>query len=225
MKEIKRYYLSILKSYLEPRLEDINSSKLSFKKKAQNVNSEISIIRTKLRKDIEKFPLHEKQKRLIILQYAISVSSLEYRHAVWPYEYMALSRRVGELWERFCSAAWDSPSNLKLKRINAPSFEDVFKNIETNLLNLIKPNEVNKANEIINYIYDLVGEINMKEDEMFCIKNEPYIIDFKSGFGSNEKGNMLRLRTIGKAYKLWNPNTKLLFLVRQEENNNYLDVI
>ena len=36
---------------------------------------------------------------------------------------------------------------------------------------------------------------------------------------------MLRLRTIGKAYKLWNPNTKLLFLVRQEENNNYLDVI
>ena len=60
---------------------------------------------------------------------------------------------------------------------------------------------------------------------MFTLDGTPHIIDFKSGFGSNEKGNTLRLQTVGHAYKLWNPDTKLLLLVRQEQNNNYLNVI
>ncbi|WP_214658000.1 hypothetical protein, partial [Vibrio anguillarum] len=52
-----------------------------------------------------------------------------------------------------------------------------------------------------------------------------HIIDFKSGFGSNEKGNTLRLIAVGRAYKHWDSNTNLLFLVRQNENNNYLETI
>jgi hypothetical protein len=65
----------------------------------------------------------------------------------------------------------------------------------------------------------------MKEDEVFSVGEIPYVVDFKSGFGSNEKGNMLRLQTVGKAYRIWNPQTQLLLLVRQEENNNYLNVM
>ena len=47
----------------------------------------------------------------------------------------------------------------------------------------------------------------------------------KSGFGSNEKGNMLRLLTVGRAYRIWDHRTKLMLLVRQGENNNYLKVL
>ena len=65
----------------------------------------------------------------------------------------------------------------------------------------------------------------MVEDEMFSLNGRNHIIDFKSGFGSNEKGNTLRLIAVGRAYKHWDKNVNLLFLVRQNENNNYLETI
>ncbi|WP_216354012.1 hypothetical protein, partial [Klebsiella pneumoniae] len=49
----------------------------------------------------------DRSKLFMLLQYCYSVMSFEYRNVVWPYEYMAFSRRNGELWERFCKAAWD----------------------------------------------------------------------------------------------------------------------
>jgi hypothetical protein len=36
---------------------------------------------------------------------------------------------------------------------------------------------------------------------------------------------MLRLQTVGHAYRIWNSQTRLLLLVRQDENNNYLRVL
>jgi len=65
----------------------------------------------------------------------------------------------------------------------------------------------------------------MVEDRTFTVDKIPHVVDFKSGFGSNEKGNMLRLIAVGRAYRLWNPSTRLLLLVRQPINNNYLRVI
>src|SRR5690606_29305230 len=64
-----------------------------------------------------------------------------------------------------------------------------------------------------------------KEDQVFTKNGIPYIIDFKSGFGSNEKGNMNRLMTVGRAYRIWDHRSRLLLLVRQEKNNNYLNVL
>src|SRR5207253_6969077 len=77
----------------------------------------------------------------------------------------------------------------------------------------------------VDTLFEIIGDINMREDEMFAVEGKPHVIDFKSGFGSNEKGNMLRLQTVGKAYRIWNHETRLLLLVRQEENNNYLRVL
>ena len=168
---------------------------------------------------------HEKQQSLLVIQYCTSVVSLEYRHMVWPYEYMALSRRVGELWERFCRAAWDHPSRANVSRMDAPKFSDVSHSLRGRLQASISEDYRMSAFSDIDALLDLVGEINMKEDEMFLLDGTPHIIDFKSGFGSNEKGNTLRLQTVGRAYKIWNPNTKLFLLVRQEQNNNYLNVI
>ncbi|WP_152903337.1 hypothetical protein, partial [Serratia marcescens] len=67
----------------------------------------------------------DRSKLCMLLQYCYSVMSFEYRNAVWPYEYMAFSRRNGELWERFCKAAWDHSSLPNLYRIAAPSFHEV----------------------------------------------------------------------------------------------------
>ena len=158
----------------------------------------------------------------LILQYCFSVVSLEYRHRLWEYEYMSLSRRNGELWESFCKTAWDCP-NTNTVRICEPNFFQIRDNIYHSLRELIE-NHGNKDKIISKFddVFKLIGAINMKEDEIFMINDIIHVIDFKSGFGSNEKGNTLRLIAVGEAYKLWNPKTQLLILVRQQENNNYL---
>ncbi len=139
---------------------------------------------------------------------------------------MAFSRRVGELWEAFCRAAWDYPSKPSVARIPAPDFgsvrEALFGRIEANIGAHGKRGEII---EDVKTLFEIIGDINMREDEVFTVDKTPHVIDFKSGFGSNEKGNMLRLQTVGKAYRVWNHETRLLLLVRQEENNNYLRVL
>ena len=194
--------------------------------KAKQVNKLISDMQNVLSRQMTiSGNQQEKQQALLVIQYCTSVISLEYRHMVWPYEYMALSRRVGELWERFCRAAWDRPSRANVHRMEAPSFSSVGDSLRNRLEASLKDESKKSAIPDIETLFHLVGEINMKEDEMFTLDGTPHIIDFKSGFGSNEKGNTLRLQTVGHAYKLWNPDTKLLLLVRQEQNNNYLNVI
>jgi hypothetical protein len=130
------------------------------------------------------------------------------------------------LWEAFCSAAWDYPSRANVTRIPAPNFGTVRATLSTRIKNNVGTHE--KKEEIIqdvDTLFEIIGLINMREDEVFSVDGVPHVIDFKSGFGSNEKGNMLRLQTVGRAYRIWNKHTRLLLLVRQEENNNYLNVL
>lgn len=226
LSNIKSDFLRYFHEALPPQVSAVSSSNETHQSKAKSVNKIISDHRDFLVSQIdESLSPSARQERLIVLQYAVSLVSLEYRHAVWPYEYMALSRRVGELWERFCSAAWDIPSRPLVDRIAPPNFIDVLTNIETALISHSQDHRRADTGKILDDLRDLIGEINMVEDEVFSVDGNPHVIDFKSGFGSNEKGNMLRLRTVGKAYRLWNADTKLLFLVRQEQNNNYLNVI
>lgn len=168
----------------------------------------------------------DRPKLFMLIQYCFTVVSLEYRHSVWPYEYMAFSRRNGELWEKFCKAAWDHSEKNTLFRIDAPSFYDVRNSFYQNLQQYqLSQQQIESLTSDFNSIFELVGEINMIEDEMFNLHGQNHIIDFKSGFGSNEKGNTLRLLAVGKAYQYWDENVNLLFLVRQNDNNNYLEKI
>lgn len=207
-------------------LNSIRASAGTHQAKARAVNAVVNKIYSDLYQRYEVEPVaQDRQDSLIILNYCYAVKALDYRNSVWQYEYMALSRRVGELWERFCKAAWDSPTRPTVERIGAPEFSDVLQAIHDRMLANARPDAQDSVESDMGEIRDLIGTINMAEDEMFSLDAVPHIIDFKSGFGSNEKGNMLRLRAVGKAYRLWNPETKLLFLVRQTENNNYLEVI
>jgi len=220
--ELLRYFHEELRSVAT----EIAPRPLSPQKKAQTINSLCGALRTKLSERVRALPISERPNYSLVLQYCYSVASLEYRHCVWPYEYMSFSRRVGELWEAFCSAAWDYPSRVGVTRIQPPDFRTVRKvllnRIQTNVGNHDKRKEIF---EDIDTLFEIIGDINMYEDEVFTVDGLPHVIDFKSGFGSNEKGNMLRLQTVGNAYRIWNHNTRLLLLVRQEQNNNYLRVL
>ncbi len=195
--------------------------------KSRKINQAVEHVKNQLGPVlINKYPELNKPKLYLLLQYCYTVMSFEYRNTVWPYEYMAFSRRNGELWEKFCKVAWDHSEQPHLYRIRAPLFSDVQDNFRALIMNYTNGLVTQKKifNEISS-IFQLVGEINMAEDEMFNLNNINHIIDFKSGFGSNEKGNTLRLIAVGRAYKYWDPNVNLLFLVRQNENNSYLDKI
>ncbi|MCD4745161.1 MAG: hypothetical protein K8R58_02555 [Bacteroidales bacterium] len=52
-----------------------------------------------------------------------------------------------------------------------------------------------------------------------------YIVDFKSGFSSNEKGNTNRLLLVATIYKNLEENYKCLIFVRSEDNNNYFNTL
>jgi|ERR1700733_1274848 len=209
----------------KPVLE-IVSERCTHQEKAQKVNALVNAAKAALSPVLNEIPINKRSDSALVLQYCYTVVSLEYRHMVWPYEYMAFSRRIGELWEAFCSAAWDYPSKPDVARITAPEFNAVRAVLKDRLReNIGKHEKKDAVLKDIDTLFEIIGDINMREDEVFTVKGIPYVVDFKSGFGSNEKGNMLRLQTVGRAYRIWNHQTKLLLLVRQEQNNNYLSVL
>ena len=224
--QVKADILEVFHRELQGPSAAIAASGITREEKAKAINSLVGATRSKLSEKVASLAVSDRPNYSLVLQYCCSVASLEYRHKVWPYEYMAFSRRVGELWEAFCKAAWDYPSRPAVARISTPAFATV----RDALSSRIKTNigEHGKRDEIIqdvDTLFEIIGNINMNEDEVFRVGDTPHVIDFKSGFGSNEKGNMLRLQTVGKAYRIWNHQTRLLLLVRQEENNNYLNVL
>lgn len=218
--------LGELHARLAPQVSRIAQLYLTRQQKAQHVNALVTELRNNLAGSVQRLPKGERGTAALVIQYCCTVVSLEYRHQVWPYEYMAFSRRIGELWEAFCKTAWTYPVDPTITRINPPDFGDVrnalLKRITSNLGVHDKGAEVMAD---VSTLFEIVGDINMKEDEVFRKEDLPHVIDFKSGFGSNEKGNMLRLLTVGRAYRIWDHRTKLMLLVRQSENNNYLQVL
>lgn len=225
LEQLKAEILTEAHDHMSIAMPPILASDESHKNKAKKVNKLVQELKENLVKKRIRNSRKEKQSTALTIEYCCSVLSLEYRHAVWPYEYMALSRRVGELWERFCKSAWDYPTIEGLERIEAPTFDQVGKKLEERIRSTIGNKNFEAIKEETSSLFRLIGDVNMKEDETFKIYDVPHIVDFKSGFGSNEKGNTLRLLTVAEAYKVWNPNTRLHLIVRQEQNNNYLELL
>lgn len=205
---------------VEPLLADIISSGGDHRQQAIRANALVAQKRAELVAECQGKEL-SRQNELIVLEYCSAVASLEYRNRVWPYEYMALSRRMGELWERFCKAAWECPVRNDVARVEPPRFQEVLKAIHDRLT----PQVPEDVRDDLDNLISLVAPISMIEDEVFSVDGQLHVIDFKSGFSSNEKGNTERLLAVGRAYRLFDENSVLLFLVRQEQNNNYLNAI
>lgn len=192
-------------------------------------NNLIEIVAQKAKK--ENWSNEELLEGVLMVTYCNYVVMLEVRHSVWPYEYMAFSRRIGELWEPFCKLAFEYPVN-DLELFIPPLFSDVKKKLATeiedyiNTLNLSQE-EKDQLLKYYNKVWGLVtsGEIKLELDLHFIFEDKKYVVDFKSGFGSNEKGNTNRLLLVASIYHNLEEGYEPLIFVRSPENNNYFNTL
>ncbi|MGB1204413.1 MAG: hypothetical protein ACPG5B_02135 [Chitinophagales bacterium] len=212
-------------------------SNTAYKKKAKKLNrllvkaklTLVEIIEQKAKK--ENWNNQEILECVLMVTYCNYVVMLEVRHSVWPYEYMAFSRRIGELWEPFCKLTFNYPTN-DLELFVPPLFSDVKKMLSNEIEDYI--NNLNLADkekkQLLKYytkVWSLVmsGEIQLELDLHFKFKGVKYVVDFKSGFGSNEKGNTNRLLLVASIYQSLEDNYKPLIFVRSAKNNNYFNIL
>jgi hypothetical protein len=170
---------------------------------------------------------------ILTTTYAAQVAMLELRNEVWPYNYMDFSRRIGELWEHFVLI----PFVYSVKPISPfvpPLFSQVRSNLRQELQTYISSINISQEqkDELLRYyekVWVLVnsGEINLLLDSHILSEGKKVNIDFKSGFGSNEKGNTNRLLMVGTVYKNLEDDYHCILLVRSEEdtNNHYFRIL
>lgn len=224
MQLVKSEIISEFRLYAEAELSLSKKIKKQDRVKVSNA-AHNSLLKSKILELTNSTSFAASNEDYLLLNYCYLVSMLETRHNIWTYDYMAFSRRMGEVWENFCATCWELP-NSKSKRKQAPNESIIRKQINRSIESVgLNSAQHSAVSGIIDNIFSLTGKINLKLD-MLSSKNGQLIgIDFKSGFGSNEKGNTERLLTVGKTYRYLFPECQLYILVRQEENNNYLEVL
>ncbi|MGL5889053.1 MAG: hypothetical protein ACRC3B_04175 [Bacteroidia bacterium] len=179
----------------------------------------------------ENWTHQEKLECLLMVTYCNIVVMIESRNSVRPYEYMDFSRRVGELWDPFCKLCFYYPVH-DVSLFIPPLFSEVKKKLTDEILNYIDnlnvlPEEKNELKKYYDKVWSLVtsGEIQLELDLHFVSQDQKYVVDFKSGFGSNEKGNTNRLLLVASIYKNLSEGYKCLLFVRAEENNSYFNTL
>ena len=239
-KELKSNKIGLL-SYFRSRANEILSelalkyAPSDFKKKASALNKAIIQCKENLLAIVyecaraEQWSNQELLECILMITYTNDVVMLEARNSIWEYEYMAFSRRVGELWEPFCKLCFIYPlTNIRL--FVPPLFEEVKQNLTNEISDYIdglqiKTREKARLMRYYDKVWGLVtsGDIQLECDLHFTDGTNKYIVDFKSGFGSNEKGNTNRLLLVGSIYQnIESDKYKCLIFVRSSENNHYL---
>jgi len=238
MKKTKGEWIAVFRNEADGILAV--ASRQADKKKAANVvNNTIKqfysdiIQEVKITSRKEKWNNEALLEEILLITYASYIVMLEYRNKVWPYEYMAFARRIGELWEPFCKLAFEYPVK-KLKLIEPPDFDEVQAGIKKKTLDYIDALGIsNDERRMLSYYYSIPwglvdsGGTKLGLDLHFEQDGIHYNCDFKSGFSSNEKGNTNRLLLVGSIYQSLGKNEKTLLFVRQEEeqNNHYLKTL
>jgi hypothetical protein len=210
-----------------------------YKKLAAAVNQAITQTRNQLLKVIEQraereqWAGQEKLSAILLATYASYVVMLDSRNEVWPYDYMSFSRRIGELWEPFCKLCFEF-SLTPLQLFTPPLFSEVKQQLAAEISVYVDglaltPAEKNELQRYYQKVWTLVdaGQVKLELDLHFAIGNEQYNVDFKSGFGSNEKGNTNRLLLVASIYQNLSAQYRCLLLVRSEEeaNNHYFQTL
>lgn len=232
--------LSILEYYRKRGIEslrDINQSWTAsqFKKKSADINASVNSTRENIVEAVKQYygekpdSLSDRLKTILLVYYCSFVSMIELRNQIWEYEYMAFSRRVGEIWEQFCKTCFRYSVN-SLQFFIPPLFEDVRNSMKKDIndyidsLNL-SPTNKDELKKYYEKVWSFVtsGEIKLELDLHFQQNSDFVNIDFKSGFGSNEKGNTNRLLLVATIYAALGDLYKCVLLVRSREemNNHY----
>lgn len=147
----KAEWLNDFRIYSDSVLVALSHTRKSKKDKASEINKSIKNYRNEklsliLRKSrSEKWDNERILNEIMCMTYASYIAMLEYRNKVWPYEYMAFARRIGELWEPFCRLPFEYPIKT-LRIIEPPKFEDVQSGIQKNATDYI--NSLQLADDI-----------------------------------------------------------------------------
>ena len=212
-----------------------------YKKRAGAINKAIVKTTQNLRTIIiqrslsQSWSKEEILNNILMVTYCSYVTMIEYRNKAWPYEYMAFSRRIGELWEPFCKNCFDFPVRNDVELFEPPLFSDVKEQLQEEIRQYIEnlnlaAEEKAQLLEYYDKVWSLVtsGEIKLELDLHFRINGANYNVDFKSGFQSNEKGNTNRLLLVASIYKnIIGGNNQCFLFVRadEDENNHYLQTL
>ncbi|GMV00301.1 MAG: hypothetical protein AMXMBFR51_30330 [Ignavibacteriota bacterium] len=195
----------------------------------QTKDNIIAILRQK--SDKENWSNQEKLEAILMITYCHIVVMIESRNSVRPYEYMDFSRRIGELWDPFCKLCFHYPVN-DISLFVAPLFSEVKRKLSEEIIQYINNLNISveEKRELISYygkVWSLVtsGEIQLELDLHFVLNEQKFVVDFKSGFGSNEKGNTNRLLLVATIYQNLDERYKCLLFVRSEENNSYFNIL
>ncbi|MBS6195089.1 MAG: hypothetical protein KH828_05865 [Clostridiales bacterium] len=239
MIKTKAEWILAFKKVGDSILSELSKSTKSERNKAKEINERIKKYREEEIANINAIAQRESWdnqtllNEILLLTYASYIAMLEYRNKVWAYDYMAFSRRIGELWEPFCKLAFDFPIK-KLTLIEPPDFEEVQTRIKNDAAGYIEsldlPEKIKaelKRHYEIPWIMVDSGKIKLRLDLHFEQNGIHYNCDFKSGFGSNEKGNTNRLLLVASIYNSLGEIEKTILFVRQaeEENKNYLQIL
>jgi hypothetical protein len=209
-----------------------------FKKVVGRVNRDLAAERTRLEETLrqaakrQSWPAEVLLESLLMIKHCANVCMIEARNSVWPYEYMSFSRRVGELWEALCTTCFENAPRADLLLFAPPVFADVRRRLQTNMRDFIFSLSLSDKDKttLLDY-YDKAwtlvdaGEIKLALDMHFVLGSRRYVVDFKSGFGSNEKGNTNRLLLVASVYKnVAEEDYSPVILVRsqEDESNHYL---
>ncbi len=238
---------AVMLSYLRQRaaeyLAEIREQygETQFKKRASAINNAINrerekmatLIRQRARRD--GWSNVDILRTLLLLMHCSNIVMIEKRNEQWEYEYMAFSRRIGELWEPFCSVCFEFPVRGDAVLFVPPLFQDVKNRLGSEIRNFIDRLDIRVEDrhsllQYYNQVWQLVssGEIKLELDTHVEVGTKRIVIDFKSGFGSNEKGNTNRLLLVSSVYKNIEPEDyQCLLLVRspEDENNSYLQTL
>jgi hypothetical protein len=233
----KTQLLSYFRNRGKESLEEISRiyPQKQYKQKASEINKAIIETKNKLilavlqKSQDQKWSRNDLLNSVLLVTYCSYVTMIDFRNSIWSYEYMTFSRRIGELWEPFCKICFEY-SIKKLELFIPPLFSDVKKSMSNEIENYIDKLTISNTEKIdLKKYYEKVwsmvtsGEIKLELDLHFIQDNQFYNIDFKSGFGSNEKGNTNRLLLVATIYKNLEKNYHCYLFVRskEEENNQY----
>lgn len=234
-KELLQYYRSRAKEVIAELNQIYGEQKVNLKTSklnAQLKKSKNTLLTTLIQvSNSENWTNQEKLEATLMITYTNYVIMLETRNSIRPYEYMDFSRRIGELWEPFCKLCFDCP----LKRLSL-FIPPLFSTVKTELsleiatyINSLNLTEEQKIQLLKYYdkVWDMVtsGEIKLELDLHFTQDDIKYVVDFKSGFGSNEKGNTNRLLLVATIYKNLEQGYQPIILIRSPTNNHYFDVL
>lgn len=237
MKQDKSKWIAFFTQQVATEKEKICSRYKNYKDQASAINQFINDIRDNsirsLKAHSNELTQSELLDEILIITYASYIVMLDARNSVWPYEYMAFARRIGELWEPFCKLPFEYPIK-KLTIISPPDFnkvQDTIKKDATNYIDSLKLDQETKDELKRHYAipWTMVdsGGIKLGLDLHFEQDGIHYNCDFKSVFSSNEKGNTNRLLLVASIYNSLGEIEKTILFVRQPEddNNHYLQTL